>query len=329
MYVWHCDAPAKINLTLRVGPLREDGFHPVESWVAQIELRDRLTTTLRQDGRLRLQCSDPSIPCDGRNLIVKAAEALRAALVRLGHPLATQRGADITLDKRIPAGAGLGGGSSNAAAALLMLNAAWEAAFDGAGLAATAATLGSDVPLFLGAPLAVIRGRGEVVQPLATALPLRCVLALPPIQSATGAVYAAFDRLPPPVARPPLTETLRRLGVLPTAAPAGCAPSAPQELQASVAAIRAGDLRPHLFNDLEDAALLANPELATFAARLRGACPDVFHMTGSGAAFFAVCDHAEEAAALAARAAEATGCRVEVVSFARTPVCVQRSDSLR
>ncbi len=329
MYVWHCDAPAKINLTLRVGPLREDGFHPVESWVAQIELRDRLTTTLRDDGCLLLRCSDPSIPRDGRNLVLKAAEALRAALLRRGDPHAARRGAEVGIDKRIPAGAGLGGGSSDAAAALLMLNAAWEAAFDAAGLAAIAATIGSDVPLFLGAPQAVLRGRGEVVEPLDAALPLRCVLALPPIHSATGAVYAAFDRLPPPVERPPLTETLRRLGVAPTEAPVGCATPALQTQTCKVAAVRAGDVRPHLFNDLEGPALVANHELAAFAARLRGACPGVFHMTGSGAAFFALCDHDADAAALAARAAEATGCRVEVVSLARSPVCVQRSDSPR
>src|SRR5512135_1275781 len=113
------EAPAKINLTLRVVDARADGYHEIESLVAQIDLCDTVTVTSREDRRFMVECDDRTIPCDSSNLAWRAARALADA-----HGV--RRGALISLAKRIPTGAGLGGGSSDAAATLKLLNALWR-----------------------------------------------------------------------------------------------------------------------------------------------------------------------------------------------------------
>ena len=153
------EAPAKINLTLRVLSLRADGYHEIESLVAQIDLCDTVTVTPREDRRLLVDCSDRTIPCDSSNLALRAAHSLAEA-----HGV--RRGALISLTKRIPSGAGLGGGSSNAAATLKLLNAQWRLGLSHPELAEIGAEIGSDVPLFCHGPLCAIRGRGERVEEL-------------------------------------------------------------------------------------------------------------------------------------------------------------------
>lgn len=156
-------APAKINLMLAITGVRPDGFHNLVSLVAPINFGDHLwletPAGLAAD---ELRCDFPGVPTDGTNLVMKAAAAFRRE-----HPATPF--ARFTLDKRTPHGAGLGGGSSDAAAALLLLNDATGRPFDAARLAALAAELGSDCPLFLdGAPV-VMRGRGERVEKLSAA----------------------------------------------------------------------------------------------------------------------------------------------------------------
>ena len=180
-------APAKINLTLWVGPRRADGYHPVESIVALISLVDRLTVEAGGKG-CELTCSEAGLACDESNLVVRAARALAK---RLG------RGANLRLhlDKSIPIGAGLGGGSSDAAACLLALNDLWEAGYDNQQLAEIGAQLGSDVALFLDSPISMVRGRGEVVEPVGFDWPFWAVLLAPEEPVGTAEVYHKFDGL--------------------------------------------------------------------------------------------------------------------------------------
>jgi 4-diphosphocytidyl-2-C-methyl-D-erythritol kinase len=151
-------APAKINLHLEVLGLRLDGFHELAMVMQTLDLADQLRIRPTADGRIALHCNRSDLPTDGSNLIVKAAELLKA---RLGLP---ELGASIELDKRIPIGAGLAGGSSNGAAALVGLNALWGAGFSQDQLLAMAAELGSDMPFCINGGTQLCFGRGEVLE---------------------------------------------------------------------------------------------------------------------------------------------------------------------
>jgi 4-diphosphocytidyl-2-C-methyl-D-erythritol kinase len=152
-------APAKINLHLEVLGLRLDGFHELAMVMQTLDLADQLRIRPTADGRIALRCNRSDLPTDGSNLIVKAGELLKA---RLGLP---ELGASIELDKRIPIGAGLAGGSSNGAAALVGLNALWGAGFSQDQLLAMAAELGSDMPFCIDGGTQLCFGRGEVLEP--------------------------------------------------------------------------------------------------------------------------------------------------------------------
>ena len=166
-------APAKINLHLEVLGLRPDGFHELAMVMQTIDLADTLAFAASADGRISLSCDRPDLPTDGSNLIVKAGELLKA---RSGF---TELGARIQLSKRIPIGAGLAGGSSNGAAALLGLNRLWGLGFTSAELHAMAAELGSDMPFCLNGGTQLCFGRGEVLEPVAiTAEQLPAVLLI-------------------------------------------------------------------------------------------------------------------------------------------------------
>ncbi len=144
---------AKVNLSLVIKGKREDGFHEIESLVQQIDLHDTLTLTARPAG-IRFTCDHAEVPGDEGNLCVRAAQLL---VRHTGCP----QGVDLLLNKRIPHGAGLGGGSSDAAVTLMGLNRLWNLGLSDAALAELASRLGSDVPFFLRGGLAVMRGRGE------------------------------------------------------------------------------------------------------------------------------------------------------------------------
>ncbi|MFZ9462525.1 MAG: 4-(cytidine 5'-diphospho)-2-C-methyl-D-erythritol kinase [Vulcanococcus sp.] len=151
-------APAKINLHLEVLGLRPDGFHELAMVMQTLDLADTLRLRPTADGAISLRCDHADLPTDGRNLIVRAAELLRA---RVGLP---ELGAAISLEKRIPIGAGLAGGSSNGAAALVGLNALWGCGFSADQLLAMAAELGSDMPFCVGGGTQLCFGRG-VLEP--------------------------------------------------------------------------------------------------------------------------------------------------------------------
>ena len=153
-------APAKINLHLEVLGLRPDGFHELAMVMQSIDLADSLRLLPTADGQISLQCDRADLPTDSSNLVVKAAEMLRA---RSGF---AELGAQIVLEKRIPIGAGLAGGSSNGAAALLGLNELWGLGFKSHQLHSMAAELGSDMPFCLHGGTQLCFGRGEQLEAL-------------------------------------------------------------------------------------------------------------------------------------------------------------------
>lgn len=159
-------APAKINLSLRILRKREDGFHELVTRMAPLELADEITiSTGLPTGEIAFTCSDPTVPADERNLVVKAVRLLE----KHHGPLP---GLKIHLEKRIPHGAGLGGGSSDAAITLQMVNQLASLGLPDSVLATHAAELGSDVPFFLTNSICDCAGRGELVTPI-SAPPLR------------------------------------------------------------------------------------------------------------------------------------------------------------
>jgi 4-diphosphocytidyl-2-C-methyl-D-erythritol kinase len=151
-------APAKINLSLRISGKRNDGFHEIETVIAPVSLADELTID-KQSRWIDFSCNDPSIPRGDDNLVVRAAKRfLEATKVTAGVAIA--------LKKKIPHGAGLGGGSSDAASTLLALNQVFETKLPREALAKIAESIGSDVPFFIFQPPAICRGRGELVTPI-------------------------------------------------------------------------------------------------------------------------------------------------------------------
>jgi 4-diphosphocytidyl-2-C-methyl-D-erythritol kinase len=152
-------APAKVNLSFQIKGRRADGFHEIETLMAPISLADRLTIERRGgDGQIDFSCDDPSLPGGDDNLVVRAVKLFRE---RAG----ISTGIRIDLEKKIPHGAGLGGGSSDAASTLLGLNELFGAGLSQTELMDLAAQLGSDVPFFIVRSAAICRGRGELVTP--------------------------------------------------------------------------------------------------------------------------------------------------------------------
>ncbi len=166
-------APAKVNLSFKVKARRSDGFHEIETLMATISLADRLTIEKSsRAGEISFSCDDSSLPIGEDNLVVRAANLFRE---RTGNTT----GLAIGLEKKIPHGAGLGGGSSDAAGTLLGLNDLFETKLPDGELVELAAVLGSDVPFFLARSAAVCRGRGELVTPVAIETSFRLLLLKP------------------------------------------------------------------------------------------------------------------------------------------------------
>jgi 4-diphosphocytidyl-2-C-methyl-D-erythritol kinase len=255
--------PAKINLQLAVGPLGEDGYHPLVTVFHAISLFD--TITVRQAERTKVTVAGEgaaAVPLGHTNLAVRAARALAKVAGRRG---AGQASVHIEIGKRIPVAAGLAGGSANAAATLVACNELWGTGLSQAELAAVGAELGSDVPFALTGGTAVGRGRGEQVSPALAIGSYHWALAFAAQGLSTPEVYAAFDRLAPAAVSDP--------------------EAGPQLSAGLMSALRSGDpvrIGPALSNDLQPAAISLRPGLRrTLAAGLElGALGAV--VTGSG-----------------------------------------------
>jgi 4-diphosphocytidyl-2-C-methyl-D-erythritol kinase len=277
-------APAKLNLFLAVTGRRADGFHELVSLVAPLEFGD--TLRVEPAAKISLTCSDPELPCDENNLVVKAARAFAAASQWSG-------GAAFELEKHIPPGAGLGGGSSNAVAALRALNQLVEAPckLSTHTLVALATKLGSDCPLFLSDGPVIMRGRGERVAPIPPGAAMRLrgrrVLVFKPgFGIATPWAYARLAAEAPAGYFPREEAETRLAGWLND-------PEAPAE-----------DL---LFNSLERPAFAKFIALPVLCAQLEqnfGLRP---RMSGSGSACFAFLADGTDAAPIIAAIHEAWG----------------------
>ncbi len=175
---------AKINLGLTIKGKRPDGFHEIETILQQISLKDEIEISTLPHNDTEFTCSDGSLPTDDDNLCVRAAQVLR----KKTH---CQLGAKIALTKNIPFGAGLGGGSSNAAAVLLALNKLWDLDLRRSELEEIAACIGSDVPFFIEGGTALAVGRGERLETLPGLLENKVILvAVPDIRISTQWAYS-------------------------------------------------------------------------------------------------------------------------------------------
>jgi len=300
--------PAKLNLSLAVLQRRADGFHAIESLLVPIDLADTLSLRVGGPPGIRLTVrfggllATPrggvlarDVPSDATNLVVRAAAALAA---RAGIEPALE----IELVKQIPSGAGLGGGSSDAAGVLVAAAQAWGLDWPADRLAELGAELGSDVPWFLAGGPAIAAGRGERIETVPPLDPLWAVVACPPTGLSTAAVYRACT---------------------PDAARAG-------EAGALAGALAAGDLQGAvrlMHNALEAPARSLSSEvdrLLADLARAGGLCP---RLTGSGSACFTLGRTQHEARAVAARLAALTDGdsprwpMVEAVRLGTTRLC--------
>jgi 4-diphosphocytidyl-2-C-methyl-D-erythritol kinase len=235
-----------------------------------------------------LECDDPTLPCDASNLIIRAAKAV---VDELG---AARSQLHVRLEKRIPTGGGLGGGSSDAARTLLGLNRLWKLNWQTSRLAQIASTLGSDVPFFLSGPSSVCSGRGEIVQPIARPRPRWAVLILPDYAISTPAVYRKFDEM--------------RL--------ADRAAIERQPDWQQWAELSAGPLLARLANDLEPPAFALCPELARLRPQIEQSIGRPVRMSGSGSSLFTLFDENAEALSNAARIEEQHGVRTLTTELA-------------
>jgi 4-diphosphocytidyl-2-C-methyl-D-erythritol kinase len=260
----------KVNLLLNILGKRPDGFHELETVMQPIRLQDELSFALGGSG-VELKCDDPALPVDGRNLVTRAATLyLAEAKIR--------DGVRISLRKRIPMAAGLGGGSGNAATTLLALNELFGGALGQKELERLAASLGSDVPFFLQERPALATGRGEVIAPQEPFRALKgaqVVLAHPGFGISTPWAYGQLAQHP---------EALH--------GKAGRA----REL---IGALERNDLTAAcggFYNSLEAPALLKYPLLEIFQTFFREQGAAGALMSGSGSSTFAVFKSADEAA---------------------------------
>ncbi len=182
--------PAKINIHLEVVGRRPDGFHELRTLFQTVDLYDTLRARPCEEGRLELEIEPGNLISAGKdNLVLRAAEALWREIGR-------QPGARLQLEKKIPVGGGMGGGSADAAGALILLDRLWSLEMAPSDLRRLAADLGSDVPFFLHGGFALGFGRGEEVMPLGDLPPFGVLLIIPPVEVSTPEV---FGRLAPPV----------------------------------------------------------------------------------------------------------------------------------
>jgi 4-diphosphocytidyl-2-C-methyl-D-erythritol kinase len=244
-------APAKINLSLRVGGVRPDGYHELRTVFQALALHDTLTFAA-EPGPFRIACADPACPTDRTNLVWRAAEHLWRAAGLRGRP----RDMCVSIAKRIPMRAGLGGGSSNAAAAIRAFNQLWRADLSPCDLHDVASRLGADVPFFLEGGTALGVERGDLLLPLRKVQTTWVVIVVQPFGVSTSDAFEWFDRSGP-------GHAPARSG------PAGWS-------------IPPGEAR----NDLQHAVVLRHPRIGRAIRALVGAGSSYAAMSGSGSAVF-------------------------------------------
>ncbi len=281
-------APAKINLFLEVLERRPDGFHELETLITPVSLFDTLVCRTNPSGLLELRVSyaagsalrpshDPlwaratrsvpdPVPADDRNLVVQAVRLLQTEL-------AVRDGLTMHLHKRIPTQAGLGGGSSDAAAALVAANLLWGLKLSPVDLNQAAARIGSDVPFFLAGGPAICRGRGERVQAVPARRRIPVVIVKPPMGLQTATVFSKCVIPESPISLPcPSSQAFFRVLI---------------------------------FNRLQSSAEGLHPRIAHIKSRFAACGVTAHQMTGSGSAYFGMLRHTRDALRVARRMRQA------------------------
>ncbi|HYO62608.1 MAG TPA: 4-(cytidine 5'-diphospho)-2-C-methyl-D-erythritol kinase [Pyrinomonadaceae bacterium] len=263
--VFTLPAFAKINLSLRVLGRRPDGYHEIETTFQTVTLYDRLTFEPHGGDGFELVCDAPGVPADDTNLVARAALALRE---RFG----VRSGARVRLEKNVPDGGGLGGGSSDAAVALVGLASLWKLDADGRELAELGARLGADVPFFLTGGTALGTGTGAEITPLADAPAASLVVVSPGVKVSTAEAYKSLNA-------PALTK---------------------EEAAVNLPSSRARAQFPHslcevMRNDFEPVVFGLRPEIERARESLTKAGARCALLAGSGSSVFGVFDSGEAA----------------------------------
>lgn len=259
-------APAKINLFLEISGKRDDGYHEIETVMQEIDLVDNLQFEEIREG-VKLKCNDKNIPSDENNLVCKAANLIL-------NECGIKKGVLISLEKNIPVGAGLGGGSSDAAATLKALNLLWKIGLNDAELMEFAAKLGSDIPFFIQGKTSLCSGRGEKITPIEVKSEMNYLIIFPHINISTTTIYRNL--------KIDLTKKIIDVSFFLDA----------------LKHHKAAGISKLLFNRLEEVIFATYPSLLDVKKALGhfGFCG--LSVSGSGSAFFGLCKDRQQAEAI-------------------------------
>lgn len=288
------NSPAKVNLYLQVLNKRKDNFHNLETIFERISLCDRISLKLLPGTEIMVSSDHPGLPGGSSNLAFRAARLLQ-------DTYAVKKGVEIRISKRIPIGAGLGGGSSNAAAVLLGLNKLWKLGLKPEKLAGLAAKIGSDAAFFIyGIPFAEGKGRGEIIRPLAglKKTVLWHVLVVPEIHVSTPVIYKKFktkpELTPAPIGKKTKSSHQLVRGLT--------SPRFNVKIISSLLKRKGLASRQNfLFNSLEEVTLRSYPEVARCKDALRSLGLKAVLMSGSGSAVFGIAGSRKEAVVFSRR----------------------------
>jgi 4-diphosphocytidyl-2-C-methyl-D-erythritol kinase len=251
-------APAKLNLGLQILGKRSDGFHDLVSIFQTIDLCDQLTFDVAKRGQTVFSCSDSCLPSGADNLVYQAVEIFR-------HTTGIDKGIQIHLANHIPCGAGLGGGSSDAATVLLTLNRIWDAKLSLDILRELGLRLGSDVPFFIQKGTSVVQGRGERLRYIRWHAKVVYVLVAPTFEVSTGWAYANYKKA--------LTEKGRYATFLNSV---------------NLDEIYISELLQHLENDFLPLILQTHPEVAQILTEFKKTGAIAASLSGSGSTLYGV-----------------------------------------
>ncbi|MBU2541804.1 MAG: 4-(cytidine 5'-diphospho)-2-C-methyl-D-erythritol kinase [Candidatus Omnitrophica bacterium] len=312
-------APAKLNLLLRVLSRRRDGYHNIQSLFERINLFDNIRVTPRDDSKITVSCTHPKVPGGAGNLAYKAAKLLKCRF-------SIRDGVNIAILKNIPVAAGLGGGSSDAAAVILALNQLWKLKLGKIELSGIAACIGSDVGFFLrNSSFSLVTGRGQLLRQLKTDLRLWHILVVPDVFLSTKKVYRQFDRLkseeskgrkaPNKSPTRTLTKETKNVTML------SPLDKLNRDKGVSLARLisrlaRSSNLSIHLqanHNSLEQAAVFFAPQISKIKRMLRSFGVKYVGMSGSGPSVFGILHSRKEAEDLKKKLAKFRDWRTFVV----------------
>ena len=290
---------AKINLGLRIGTLRPDGFHGLLTVYHTIALHDVIRVSVVRGSGIEIRCDDPRVPTDASNTCYKTAQCAIDALKARGRVV-------IEIEKRLPVQGGLGGASGNAVATLLALERALTKRLPGPERLRIASEVGSDLPLFLIGGTVLGVGRGEEVYPLPDLPAMACVVALPDVAVSTPKAFRDWDELTPPAPSDRMLKFSREISAWLTAVPEG------GRRRSGVSARGGGraeslllDLvRTGIENDFEQVVFPQYPELREVKSVLERSGAEYASLSGSGSAVYGLFSSRGKAAVAAKKLAK-------------------------